>query len=104
MGGLEQFLERAMAAGADKEPHWEISLNDGTSERGRIVDVLADAIVVRQTAKRSSANMRHQAVEVFEDVVHALIPFTSIKLARVLARGHDEPSSDGEAARAGSAR
>ena len=92
MGGLEQFLQRAKAAAADKEPHWEISLNDGTSERGQIVDVLADAVVVRQTAKRSSANMRHQAVQVFDDVVHALVPFTSIKLVRVLARNIDEPS------------
>jgi hypothetical protein len=83
MSGLEQFLQRAKETGSDKAPHWEIGLIDGTSERGEIVDVLSDAVVLRQSKKRSSANMRYEAVQVTEDVVHSLVPFSSIRLVRV---------------------
>ena len=89
MSGLEQFLQRAKTDGSDREPHWEVSLTDGTSERGEVVDVLSDSVVLRQMAKRSSANTRHQAVHVIEDVVHALVPFASIRLVRVLVRPSD---------------
>lgn len=89
MSGLEQFLQRAKASGSDKAPHWEVGLGDGTFERGEIVEVLADAVVLRQMKKRSSANTRHEAVQVTEDVVHSLVPFSSIRLVRALDRPSD---------------
>jgi vacuolar-type H+-ATPase subunit B/Vma2 len=84
MTGLEQFLQRAKTNGLDRQPHWEVVLNDGTSERGEIVDVLSDSVVLRELKKRSSANTRHEAVQVMQDVVHSLIPFASIRLIRIL--------------------
>ena len=89
MTGLEDFLRRAKASGSDKKAHWEVSLNDGTTEQGEIVDVLADAVILRQIVKRSSANTRYQAVQVLEDAVHVLLPFASIRLVRVLDRAGD---------------
>jgi vacuolar-type H+-ATPase subunit B/Vma2 len=87
MTGLEQFLHRAKTSGSDKGPHWEVGLTDGTSERGEIIDVLSDSVVLRQLKKRSSANTRHEAVQVMEDVVHCLVMFTSIRLVRVFGGG-----------------
>ena len=86
MTGLEQFLQRAKTNGLDRQPHWEVVLSDGTSQRGEIVDVLSDSVILRELKKRSSANTRHEAVQVMQDVVHSLIPFASIRLIRILDR------------------
>jgi vacuolar-type H+-ATPase subunit B/Vma2 len=89
MSGLEQYLQRARSSGLDRKPHWEVGLNDGTSERGEIVDVLSDSVILRELKKRSSANTRHEAVHVMQDVVHSLIPFASIRLIRMLEGSSD---------------
>ena len=86
MTGLEQFLHTVKAIDSDRAPHWQVGLGDWTFERGEIVGVFADAVVLRQVNKRSSANTRHEAVQITEDVVHTLVPFSSIRLDRVLER------------------
>jgi hypothetical protein len=84
MSGLGDFLQHAKAAGRDQNGSWEVVLNDGTSERGRIVEVLSDAVLLEDIVKRNSANTRYQAVQVLEDVIRTLVPFTSIRLVRAL--------------------
>ena len=86
MSGLGAFLQNAKSAGRDKGEGWEVVLNDGSSERGHVVEVLSDCVLLEHISKRNSANTRHQAVQVLEDVIRTLVPFSSIRLVRVLER------------------